>query len=243
MNVQKQLLFKIMPPRRYRRYGGKDPIDGALSSPFNIFNPHDEPSPLYNNDSIIIVSVDPGIKNCGVYIQKVNLLNDERKSMYLARMQFDQTDNHYIASIKKFEELEKKANVLSKAHYIVVEKQMVLSTPNTRMGQHLITFFLTFLRNKGNRPIIVEIASTAKTRILKCPKGMKKPEYKKWCHTKAVLLLESRDTEHEEKYINLLTGIKKKDDVGDAVCQSEAFIQLQKMDIYPYPKPIKRKLT
>ncbi len=227
-------------PRRYRRYGGKDPIDGSMASPFNVFNPHDEPSPLYNGESIIVVSIDPGIKNCGIYINKINLLNDKKRSLYLARMQFNQEENHYMHSIKKFEKLERENKILSKAHYIVIEKQMVMSTPNTRMGQHLITFFCTFLRNKGNRPIIMEIASTCKTRMLKCPPGMKKREYKKWCHAEAIRLLELRDEDHEEKFIGLLEGIKKKDDVGDVVCQEEAFFRIIKQGIHRYPEPIKK---
>lgn len=229
-------------PRGYRRYGGKDPIDNALASPFNIFNPHDQPSPVYDGESIIVVSIDPGIKNCGVYIFKYNTLNGTKKSLYLARLQFDQEeDNHYISSIKKFERLEQKCNILSRSHYIVIEKQMIISTQNTRMGQHLITFFCTFLRNQGKRPIIMEFSNKAKTKLLKCPAKMKKPDYKKWCHQKAIELLEIRDNEDEEKYINYLRTIKKKDDVGDVICQGEVFIMSIETDFYDYPKPQKKQ--
>jgi len=231
-----------MPPKRYQRRGAKDPIDGALASPFNIFNPHEGNAPIYDGESIIIVSIDPGIKNCGVYIFKYNMLNGRKRSLYLARLQFNQEENnHYISSIKKFEALENKSHILSRSHYIVIEKQMAISTQNTRMGQHLITFFCTFLRNKGKRPIIMEFSNQAKTKLLKCPSKMKKPDYKKWCHRKAVELLESRDNEEEEKYIERLTVAKKKDDMGDAICQGETFIMSIETDFYVYPKPQKKE--
>lgn len=231
-----------MPPRRYRRRGAKDPIDGSLAAPFNVFNPHDGKAPIYDGESIIVTSIDPGIKNCGVYIFKYNLLNGRKRSLYLARLQFSQEENnHYISSIKKFEDLEKKSEILSRSHYIVIEKQMTISTQNTRMGQHLITFFSTFLRNKGKRPIIMEFSNQAKTKLLKCPPKMKKPDYKKWCYRKAIDLLESRDNEAEEKYIECLTITKKKDDMGDAICQGETFIMAIETDFYDYPKPQKKE--
>ena len=230
-----------MPASRYRRRGGKDPIDGALASPFNFFDPHDTPGPYHSTDSIIVASIDPGIKNCGLYVVKINLNDHSKRSLYLSRMEFDQDESHYTSSIKILTKLEEKTKIFSKCQYIVIEKQMTMSIPNTRMGQHLITFFSTFLRNKGKRPRIVEIVSTAKTRVLKCPKGMKKPEYKKWCHRKAIDLLEQRDEPAEEQFITCLECAKKKDDMGDTICQAEAFYSLIISDLYDYPKPIKGK--
>ena len=44
---------------------------------------------------------------------------------------------------------------------------MAISYDNTRMGQHLITFFMTFLKNKGNRPIIIEFNSQSKNKVIR----------------------------------------------------------------------------
>ena len=141
-----------MPPRKfkgYRRRGAKDPIDNSFSAPpFNIFDPHDDPAPYYDGESIIVTSVDPGIKNCAIYVQKINLLNDKKASIFLTRMDFTQDESHYTSSIKVLEELEDKMELFSRSQYILVEKQMTMSIPNTRMGQHLISFFCTTVRNK-----------------------------------------------------------------------------------------------
>jgi hypothetical protein len=121
---------------------------------------------------------------------------------------------------------------------------MTMSIPNTRMGQHLITFFCTLLRNKGKKPIILEITPKAKTKVLKCPPGMKKPEYKKWCTNKAIELLESREDPREERFITCMECATKgkKDDMGDTICQAEAFIKIIESDMFEYPKPIKEEL-
>ena len=109
------------------------------------------------------------------------------------------------------------------------------------MGQHLITFFMTYLKNKGNRPIIIEFNSQSKTRLLGCPKGMKKPEYKVWCREKAFELLESRG-EKEKKFMDFLKNSKKKDDMGDAICQCEAWLIVYKGEAISVPKPIVREV-
>ena len=72
---------------------------------------------------------------------------------------------------------------------------------------------------------------------------MKKYDYKKWCVSKSIELLEARDNAHEEKFITCIECAtkSKKDDMGDVVCQSEAFARIIKSDIFEYPKPIKRK--
>ena len=79
-----------------------------------------------------------------------------------------------------------------------------------------------------------------KTRLLGCPKGLKKPEYKVWCREKAIELLKSRG-EREEKFINFLKNSKKKDDMGDAICQCEAWLMVYKGEAIQVPKPVVRQ--
>lgn len=232
--------------RSYRRRGAKDPIDKAFSSlPFNVYDPHDGPAPYYDGESIIVTSVDPGIKNCAVYVQKVNLLNDTRTSLFLKRMDFSQDEGQYTSSIKVLEKLEEEMKLFSRSQYIFIEKQMTVSIPNTRMGQHLITYFCTITRNKGKRPIIMEITPKAKTKVLKCPPELagNKPAYKKWCVKEAIRILDRRDNPDEESFITCIECATKgkKDDMGDTVCQAEAGILIMKSDLFPYPKPIKGK--
>lgn len=224
-----------MPGRRR-----KHQTNIRFSSPFNFFNPHDGEAPYFNGRSVIIASIDPGILNCAIYVAKRKEKTKKKESIYLSRKDFSQESSHYTNSIKILEKLEQDHKLFSNCQYIVIEEQMTMSIKNTRMGQHLITFFCTMLRNKGNKPIIIEITSQAKTKVLQCP-VRKKTEYKKWCKNKAIELLENRDDPKEDKFITCIEIAKKGDDLGDSVAQLEALFELLDSGIYDYPKPIKRE--
>ena len=225
--------------RKYSRYNKKNPV-GSFKPPFIDFNPHDLEAPVVRNNNLLVTSIDPGIVNCGVYVNCIDLKTNEKKSLYLSKLEFNKEDNHYVSCIKILIDLEEKYGYFSSSHYIIIESQMAISYSNTRMGQHLITFFMTYLRNKGNRPIIIEFNSQSKTRLLGCPKGLKKPEYKVWCKDKALELLKSRNSEYEQKFINCLEKAKKKDDMGDAICQAEAWITVFGGEGIKIPKPFFR---
>lgn len=225
-----------MSYRRYHRYSKKNPV-GATKPPFATFNPHTYEAPVQRNENMIITSIDPGIVNCGVYVDCLNTETGKSKSLYLSRLEFNSGLNHYETSVKALDKLEKENKFFSSSHYIVIESQMAISYDNTRMAQHLITYFMTSLKDKGNRPLIVEFNSQSKTRLLGCPKGLKKPQYKKWCREKARSLLEERCEAHEAKFISCLTSSKKGDDMGDAICQSYAWKKVFNGEAIEVPKP------
>lgn len=228
-----------MSYRRQFRYSKANPV-GFSKPPFAAFNPHSHESPVMRNENMIITSIDPGIVNCGVYVNCINTKEKTEKSLFLGKLEFNTGENHYVTSIEKFDELEEKQKFFSSSHYIVIESQMAVSYDNTRMAQHLITYFCTKLKNKGNRPIIIEFNSQSKTRLLECPKGMKKHQYKKWCKEKAVEILKSRKSKSEEKFIKILEVTKKADDMGDSVCQCMAWKMVLDGEAVKVPKPIMR---
>ena len=118
---------------------------------------------------------------------------------------------------------------------------MAISYDNTRMGQHLISYFCTRFKNVGNRPRIIEFNSQSKTRLLGCPPGTSKYNYKKWCREKAIEFLTERDNEeHEKKFISCLNSSKKSDDMGDAICQTYAWIMTMEGKSLEIPLPIKK---
>jgi len=228
-----------MAYRRYHRFNKNNPV-GLGKPPFASFNPHTRDAPVLRNDNMIIVSIDPGIVNCGVYVNCINTKTNTETSIYMARLEFNKEDNHYVASINILDQLEETEKYFSSAHYIVIESQMAISYDNTRMAQHLITYFMTKLKDQGNRPLIIEFNSQSKTRLLDCPKGMKKPQYKKWCQEKAISLLKDRNNPREEKFITCLEIVKKGDDMGDAVCQMYAWMKVMRGESIFVPKPITR---
>ena len=224
----------------YRRKNRYSTINNGLKAPFSIFNPHTYDAPVMRNKNIIITSIDPGIVNCGIYVGCYNIETEEHTSIFLGRLTFNTGENHYTESMKQLEELEEKEKCFSSSHYIVIESQMTISYDNTRMAQHLITYFSSVFKNKGNRPLIIEFTSQAKTRLLECPKGLKKYQYKKWCKEKAKSLLESREKDGEKKFIRCLEVNKKTDDMGDSICQYYAWILVMNGKSYEFPHPIKR---
>lgn len=209
----------------YRQFRTNKNISNS-QKPYQIFDPHTENSPVLRNNNIIIVSIDPGIVNCGLYIGYYNIITKERSSLYMARLTFNKSNNYYIESINQLKKLEEENNYFSSAHFILIESQMSISYNNTRMGQHLISVMCSMLKDKGNRPLILEYNSQIKTKLLNCPKKMKKPDYKKWCKEKAKEMLASNtNKEHEKSFIeNLNKG--KCDDMGDAVCQYFTWIKI-----------------
>lgn len=228
-----------MSYRRQFRYSKMNPT-GFSKPPFAAFNPHIKEAPVMRNENMIITSIDPGIVNCGIYVNCIDTKSKKQTSIFLGKLEFNDGDNHYITSINKLDKLEEEQKFFSSSHYIVIESQMAVSYDNTRMAQHLITYFMTKLKDKGNRPLIIEFNSQSKTRLLDCPKGMKKPQYKKWCREKAISSLEERKSPKEEKFITCLKVVKKGDDMGDAVCQMYAWMKVMRGESIVVPKPVLR---
>ena len=76
------------------------------------------------------------------------------------------------------------------------------------------------LANKGCKPMICEVDTYFKSRILQAPPKLKKPELKKWCWEYALNLLKTRgDTE----CYNLIAKAGKKDDLADCLCYCEGW--------------------
>jgi len=224
---------------RRHRYGKYNPV-GFSKPPFSCFNPHTLQAPVRRNENLIITSIDPGIVNCGLYVNCINMESGEERSLYLSKLEFNKGENHYVESINILDRIERENKFFSSSHYIVIESQMAVSYDNTRMAQHLITYFVSKFKDMGNRPLIMEFNSQSKTRLLQCPKGMKKPEYKKWCREKAISLLEERGQEREKKFIKYIKDSKKSDDMGDAVCQAHAWMIVFRGEAIQVPKPVVR---
>lgn len=230
-----------MAHNRYKRYAGNKKI-GNLRPPFCEYNPHDAEyeSPVMRNQNMIITSIDPGIVNCGIYVCCYNTEKKTHSSLLLSCLAFNKGDNHYIESMKQLNKIEEEHGFFKNSHYIVIESQMTVSYDNTRMCQHLISYFMSTYRNQGNRPLVIEITSQAKTRLLGCPKGLTKYQYKKWCVSKALSFLEERKNEKETNFIHSIKACKKKDDKGDVICQYQAWLLILEGEAMKPTLPAKR---
>lgn len=219
-------------PRRFKR--NKTQI-GGVEPPFNVFSIHTKDAPKIKPDSsILFASVDPGFKNCGFYVACLGC-DKKLKSVCLENLNFTSEEKPsdtecFLNCIKKFEEPEI-FNYMIKCHFIIIESQMSFVPRNTRMGQNLITYFTTRFKDIGNRPLVIEINSRAKTTLLGCPKGLPKTgkgNYKDWCKNKALCLLKERGG--EEAFIELIENSRKADDISDVICQLEAFLSVYNLE-------------
>ena len=102
---------------------------------------------------------------------------------------------------------------------ILIEKQMGFgkqhNTLGLRIAQHCLSYFLI---RYHKFKLIIEYPAYNKTQILGAPKGMSKPERKKWAVAKAKEII--RCPIAMEKW----ASFKKKDDVSDCVCMCFSYL-------------------
>ena len=102
---------------------------------------------------------------------------------------------------------------------ILIEKQMGFgkqhNTLGLRIAQHCLSYFLIRYHKFKD---IIEYPAYNKTQILGAPKGMSKPERKKWAIMKAREIIKC--PEALEKW----SSFKKKDDVSDCVCMCFSYL-------------------
>jgi hypothetical protein len=243
--------------RRAARYNKKrSPTDAK--PPYIIFNPHSKNGPKSpvqeNNDSWIrITSIDPGIKNLGINIKTRYLKSGLIKNNLLARMDLTQTMEikngniytkdpdssrigldtfHYTNSTNILLEY---SDILQSSHYIVIESQLPINYDMTRMGQHLITLLCLLVKDRGNLPILIEIDSKFKGRMMGAKPGIPKRDLKKYCINVAIQISTSRQ---DYETLNAIKNLKgKADDICDAFCQEEVMFRLLTEGLYRPPLP------
>jgi hypothetical protein len=244
--------------RHVARYNRKAPTNHKL--PYAIFNPHSGPAPLTSNiqtmsalepraESFIdIMSIDPGILNCGLRIERRRYIHNQLlavETIVMVRINFNEENRdevkdpqtrqfdtaYYTRSIKI---LDKFSQYFLQCQYILIESQLPINYSMVRMSQHLITYLCTKVMDLGNRPLIIEMDPHLKSRLLGAPGKMKKPELKKWSRTTALQILQNRD---DNEARNAILKTNKGDDMSDTICQCEAWwiILCGRLHVPPLP--------
>lgn len=134
------------------------------------------------------------------------------------------------------ETLEKYKEAWDKCDVFIIEKQMQfgarINPMAMKLGQHCYSYFAI---KYGKTKKILEFPAYYKTQTLgaeKIPtkktktgkqsyKSIDKPARKKWCVSKALEILKSRENENES--VEKIEKSKKKDDLCDVVCQLQAW--------------------
>ena len=213
----------------------KEKVEVNQANQLWTYNPHST-KPLIHSGQyypyenfIVACFIDPGKVNCGIRICINNLNTDKITTIMQYNFNFmhesfatisgDDRDNvHYSNSIKI---LSKYLSLFQFCHYIVIERQLKQNYSMIRFSQHLISFFLYITRDVGFKPLIVEIDSSLKTRLLGAPNfGKDKPARKKWSVQKAIEILKNRG---EHDYADLIKNLTKADEHGDCVSMDEVW--------------------
>ena len=241
--------------RRLGRFNKKKPVT-AVKQPYVVYNPHDNGDfPLYNPPSVSafygrptenfiqIMAIDPGIKNCGVRIER-RWSGGTVETVMLTRINFlvnDEVENsdtvYYTNSIRT---LRNYLPYMEMCQYIVIESQLPINYDMVRMSTHLISFLMISLENKGCRPMICEVDAYFKSRVFKAPTKMTKPELKIWCRDYALKLLEARG---DTAAFNAIKAAKKADDLGDVVCYCEGWFKALTEGVQTIKSPIMTTTT
>jgi len=136
--------------------------------------------------------------------------------------------------------LDKYIDLWNECDVFIIEQQMLfgkLTNPTAvKLAQHCYSYFSI---KYNTTKCIYEFPAFQKTQVLGArkieyttPKGttrykcQTKPQRKKWCITKAIDILNSRD---DQITINVITNTKKKDDLCDVICQCQAWKILKYM--------------
>lgn len=194
---------------------------------------------------IRVISIDPGIANFCIRVEErpidftvkippKSLLYVKLKLSKEAQQLTESNECIYYKSLFDFFELH--LALFQSCHLVIIERQMPFNYKATRIAQHIITFFMIYLKNLSHLPAIYEIDSKLKTDELGAPKTLNDRGIKQWTPIKAVELLEMRgDTES----LSILNKNKKKDDLSDVICQIEGLFSFLGLPLTADTIPLK----
>lgn len=197
----------------------------SFKNPYIIYYPHS----LYTVDNQIesyhqIVSIDPGIKNYAIRIEK--RVNETVTTIVMDKFSIE-TDNIICKTYQMLTDfLNKYKEFYDYCDLIIIEKQLPKNYKAVRISQHTITYFSIYLLNKPLLPIIIELDPKIKNKVLNIPKNIKSKQLKIWSVNKAKELLIQRN---DYNGIKILNNFKKQDDLSDTICQIEAFFLYLKL--------------
>jgi len=191
-------------------------------SAYTVYNPHTD---ISNRDwsklrTIRVVSIDPGRSNFCIRVEDRPLVSGNIVPIIYERVTFsnskDETQDTIYSDLSRY--LLSKHDILSQAHVVIIERQLPVNYPLVRISQHILTWFMEYLRDKPNLAVILEVSGDLKKKAYQLTK-MTKAEAKKWAATNVPLIFQRRG---DTQSLQIINNSKKKDDLGDVVLQVEA---------------------
>jgi len=208
----------------------------AKTEPYTVFNPHtkDTSTRDWTNESILyVVSIDPGRKNFAIRVETRHIYKKIPIIPRLfAKIDFQDAQDKDPIEWKLFGKLtaflDQHRELFKKSHIVVVEKQLPENYKAVRVSQHVLTYFMCLLQDLPQLPLIMEVDSKLKGKMLGCPKYC---DVKQWSIEKAHEILTLRQDTFSLR--SLAENTKKADDLSDTITQIEAlFLKFQWLTTY-----------
>lgn len=167
-------------------------------------------TPLLSKDTITILSIDPGVKNLALRIERRCISKRTVKCLVFEKKTFSTGPSLLADVIYYLQEYD-----YTCVDLVLVEKQIYRSCTINSIESIVLTFFMMEIE----RPI-VSVNSKLKGKFLEANvQGSR--ALKKWSTAKALSILSIYG---DKKSIDIMGTYQKKDDLADTVCQVEAFL-------------------
>lgn len=202
---------------------GKDPLKF-----YSVFNPHSGKAPLKPKKGkwIQIASMDPAILFFGLRCERI-YKDGSRETIEFSLTNFTKNNGQEIPEVggENFYYINA-VNIISKycdeflkdCHYIIIESQLSFNYDMVRLSSHIIAIMCTLLKDKGNKPLIIEMDPKLKSRLLGAP-PLKCDKVKIWCSKKAREKLDEEGDTESLAFMDECAETSKDYDLADVKCQ------------------------
>lgn len=173
------------------------------------------------NHFIKIVSIDPGIKNFAIRIERINFLNKLDYTVeYFDLIQIEENKNvSKLTLIKKLNDVLISLNEsMNDSHFILIEEQLGVNSKLIVIFHHMLSYFLNCGRYESCN--VVAVNPKFKSKKLNFPK-FKGKELKKYTVKYIIDLFEERN---DVESLRRIKSTKKQDDLADTKAMIESFL-------------------
>ena len=193
-----------------------------ISKP-KIFNPHSTNIICLADNFIQATFIDPGTVSCAFRTVKFYYEQNNIENVFFGILKFGKTIEEVLIGVET--ELTPLSDILINSHYIVIESQPLKRKDVFRTYQHLISFMLHVIKNKGVFGVVVEIDLKIKTVWIGGPVNKTQNggiSIKKWTQNKALEILNQRNDTLSLSIISSSLS-KGREDLSDVVCYEYAW--------------------
>lgn len=186
------------------------------TTPYTIFNPHHQ-EPRWTTGMVRVISIDPGRDHLGI---RVDIRNTDLSYCRVELFELIDLGKDFLGIFLNLTDyLESRKSLFQTANYCVIERQMPQNYIMMRVAQTIITYMYLILKDLSHLPLILEVDTKLKGKVLGFDLEPKDIKIKSWGTKKAKEFLERyQDLES----IRIMNSAKRMQDLADTVIQVDA---------------------